>query len=301
MTEPLSPTRPVRTLEEYGLTQGDFDQAVRQASSTVRRRMSQIGATYRTDDVIGTLVGDLWRSLDRWVARGRPPLAAWAHGVADLSVKEWKRRDRPDRGPRRTRILMLDELTDAAPALLGGHANHREPTAQAQEAAELIEALRERVLTLPGGAARWDRLVRNVEHAGRGRRSREALRDLVREVLNLEGPPEPVQRTTHLRTTSRTTEPVRSTVAHEPRATVDRSRLVEPDREPSGPVRSSGPRTVVRPAEPLGQDGGCARGSETTGLLGEPDATARALVEPIETNRGPALRTMSIPHSRRLS
>lgn len=118
------------------------------------------------DEVMGVLRSDVWFSLDRWETAGRPPLGAWANGVARHTVHEWIRTERPGRGPGGAVAVTLDALSETRACLLNGA--DQATNVEAERAGAVIRALEAQVTAEPGGAARWAQMVRDATHARRG-------------------------------------------------------------------------------------------------------------------------------------
>lgn len=182
-TQPPSKDAPGHVaLADYGISDAEWTAAVVLAERAVRQRMHRAGRGYRAEDAAALASSELWLSLPRWAETSpRPPLAAWARSrlAARNTVSRWEREEDPLRAPRGTMVLLDALPTDAIVA--DAHPVRRE----AEDARAIIHELRDRVLSQPGGAARWDWIVANVEHSTRGRRARAAamtvLEDMTRE------------------------------------------------------------------------------------------------------------------------
>lgn len=178
------PTKP----ENVPYLQADFDDAVQSQRHVVSSVLRPSAQTGRVDDVMGLLVGDLWRSLGRWWDSGltrnrqRPTLGAWANGVARFTAREWLRQENPLRAPQGQRMILLDALPGDALV------EDRDAHVTDSTAADILKALRAQVLGQPGGASKWERMVRDVTHPGRGVRVRDELRHLLHRMNDADLP-----------------------------------------------------------------------------------------------------------------
>lgn len=163
-----------------------FLAAVLSQRPVVRAMLTKAGCIAHIEDVMANLHTTLWWSLNKWhTAQDSPDLGRWAHGVATNVVREWLRTERPGRVPGDLPAVVID--TDVVGPETGA-VETRDDVAEA--AVRVVEAIRLRILSRPGGAAQWERLIRDVHRPTTGVNARRRLREEL-EALYKETQPTP--------------------------------------------------------------------------------------------------------------
>lgn len=148
----------------------------------IRKGLAASGETSpdAVDEVLSDVSEQVLRKMPDYERHGQVPLPAWVAGFTRNVLAERKRM-RARRAAREVeledgslmgRFVSLHEVTDSDDAFF----------------LELIAEARERIVSAPGGAKRWQRLVDMAGKPQRGRSAREEVREELAEISGL--PPE---------------------------------------------------------------------------------------------------------------